>query len=105
MIYDFAKGRGGQYVRQFLESWSGKLVCDDYAGYKALFDRGVIEVGCIAHARRKLHDLYANHGSEIAEEGVRLFGVLYDLEREARERRLNTDQTSATAAAARQASS
>jgi hypothetical protein len=28
--------------------WSGKLVCDDYSGYKALFDRGVIEAGCMA---------------------------------------------------------
>jgi transposase len=92
VVYDFAEGRGGQYARKFLESWSGKLVCDDYVGYKALFDRGVIEVGCMAHARRKLHDLYANHRSEIAEEGLRLFGVLYDLEREARERQLNTDQ-------------
>ena len=29
---------------------------------------GVIEIGCMAHARRKLHDLYANHRSEIARE-------------------------------------
>ena len=29
----------------FLGNWSGKLVCDDYSGYKALFERGVIEVG------------------------------------------------------------
>jgi transposase len=30
VVYDFAEGRGGQYARQFLGSWSGKLVCDDY---------------------------------------------------------------------------
>ena len=91
VIYDFAEGRGGQYAREFLGSWSGKLVCDDYVGYKALFEQGVIEVGCMAHARRKLHDLYANHRSEIAEEGLRLFGALYDIEREAREQKLDTD--------------
>src|SRR6202044_1472021 len=92
VIYDFADGRGGAHAQAFLGNWTGKLVCDDYVGYKALFDRGVIEVGCMAHARRKLHDLYANHSSEIAEEGLSLFGVLYDLEREAREQQLDTDQ-------------
>jgi transposase len=91
VIYDFADGRGGFHARTFLGSWTGKLVCDDYAGYKALFDRGIIEVGCMAHARRKLHDLYANHRSEIAEEGLRYFAALYEIEREAREHKLDAD--------------
>jgi hypothetical protein len=73
----------------FLGSWSGKLVCDDYSGYKALFERGVIEIGCMAHARRKFHDLYANHRSDVAEEGLRHFAALYEIEREARERKLD----------------
>jgi hypothetical protein len=47
--------------------WRRSLVCDDYAGYKALFERGVIEIGCMAHARRKFHDLYANHRSDLAD--------------------------------------
>jgi transposase len=85
VIYDFADGRGGVHAREFLGGWSGKLVCDDYSGYKALFERGVIEIGCMAHARRKLHDLFANHRSEIAEEGLRYFAALYEIEREARE--------------------
>jgi transposase len=89
VIYDFADGRAGVHAREFLGDWSGKLVCDDYSGYKALFDRGVIEIGCLAHARRKLHDLYANHRSEIAEEGLRYFAALYEIEREARELKLD----------------
>jgi transposase len=91
VIYDFTEGRGGVHARDFLGSWSGKLVCDDYSGYKALFQRGVIEAGCMAHARRKLHDLYANHRSEIAEEGLRYFAALYEIEREAREKKLTAD--------------
>jgi transposase len=91
VIYDFTEGRGGVHAREFLGNWSGKLVCDDYAGYKALFERGVIEAGCMAHARRKLHDLYANHRSEIAEDGLRYFAALYEIEREARERKLTAD--------------
>jgi transposase len=89
VVYDFADGRAGAHAREFLGDWSGKLVCDDYSGYKALFERGVIEIGCLAHARRKLHDLYANHRSEIAEEGLRYFAALYEIEREAREFKLD----------------
>ena len=89
VIYDFTEGRGGVHAREFLGSWSGKLVCDDYSGYKALFDRGIIEIGCLAHARRKLHDLYANGSSEIAEEGLRYFAALYEIEREARDLKLD----------------
>jgi hypothetical protein len=57
VIYDFADGRAGHHARAFLGNWKGKLVCDDYAGYKALFEKnGVTEVGCLAHARRKFHE-------------------------------------------------
>ena len=89
VIYDFAETRGGVHARSFLGTWRGKLVCDDYAGYKKLFDRGVVEIGCAAHARRKLHDLHANHRSEIAEEGLKYFAALYGIEREARELKLD----------------
>jgi transposase len=89
VIYDFAEGRGGEHARAFLGDWTGKLVCDDYSGYKALFKRGIIEIGCAAHARRKFHDIYANHSSAIAEEALRYLGALYKIEEEARERQLD----------------
>jgi transposase len=89
VVYDFAESRSGHHARTFLGSWSGKLVCDDYSGYKALFDRGVIEIGCMAHARRKFHDLHTNQRSELAAEALVLFGALYEVEREAREQRLD----------------
>ena len=83
VIYDFADGRAGHHARAFLGGWKGKLVCDDYAGYKALFEKnGVTEVGCLAHARRKFHELWANHGSQIAFEALELFANLYEVERE-----------------------
>jgi transposase len=37
---------------------------------------------CMAHARRKFHELWANHSSQTAGEALKLFGVLYDVERE-----------------------
>jgi transposase len=85
VVYDFAESRAAAHPKGFLESWRGKLVCDDYSGYKGLFTEGVIEVGCLAHARRKFHDLWVNHKSPLAEEALQLFGKLYDIEREAQE--------------------
>ncbi len=85
VVYDFADSRAAAHPKQFLDGWSGQLVCDDYSGYKGLFAEGVTEVGCLAHARRKFNDLWVNHKSPLAEEALQLFGKLYDVEREARE--------------------
>lgn len=90
VVYDFADSRAAAHPKRFLEGWSGKLVCDDYSGYKGLFAEGVTEVGCLAHARRKFSDLWVNHQSPLAEEALKLFGKLYDVEREAQE--LSADQ-------------
>jgi transposase len=82
VVYDFAPSRAGEHARAFLKDWQGKLVCDDYAGYKASFGAGVIEIGCMAHARRKFYDLHANHQSQLAEHALTFIGALYDVERE-----------------------
>jgi len=85
VVYDFADSRAAAHPKGFLEGWSGKLVCDDYSGYKGLFATGITEVGCLAHARRKFNDLWVSHHSAVAEEALKLFAALYDVEREARE--------------------
>lgn len=81
VVYDFAEGRGGQHARRFLMGWRGQLVCDDFKGYRALFASGVTEVGCLAHARRKFFDLWTSHQSPVAEEALRFFAAIYDVER------------------------
>ena len=43
---------------------------------------GVTEAGYLAHARSKFHELWANHSNTLAEAALKLFGVLYDVERE-----------------------
>jgi len=83
VVYDFADSRAGAHPQAFLDGWSGKLVCDDYAGYKALFTAGRTEVGCLAHSRRKFHDLWVNHKSPVAEQALKLFSALYEVERQA----------------------
>lgn len=90
VVFDFAESLGGQHARDFLglpgsqdkPGWQGQLVCDDFAGYKACFELGVIEVGCMAHERRKFHELWANHGSQVGEQALKFFGQLYEVERQ-----------------------
>ncbi len=82
VVYDFCPTRAGSEVRSFLEGWSGKLVCDDYSGYKASFGLGVTEIGCMAHARRKFHDLYVANDSPVANRALQYIRLLYDIERE-----------------------
>ena len=86
VVYDFAQGRGSEYPNAFLKGFKGKLVCDGYNGYKPLFGRGVIEVGCMAHARRKFHELHVTGQSLISIEALELFQSLYTIEREIDER-------------------
>jgi transposase len=90
VVYDFTESRAGAHAKDFLEGWSGKLVCDDYSGYKALFAAGITEVGCLAHARRKFHDLWVNHHSAVAEEALKHFAALYEVEQQVRE--LSTEE-------------
>ena len=87
VVFDFAEGRAGRHAMEFLghpgeQAWRGALVCDDYAGYKALFAQGITEAGCLAHARRKFHELWINHKSTLAEQALALFARLYQVERE-----------------------
>ncbi len=85
IVYDFAPGRAGQHARDFLGDWKGQLVCDDYSGYKAGFDKGIIEIGCLAHARRKFIELHVTGKSQIAGQAVEYIKQLYKVEHEARD--------------------
>jgi hypothetical protein len=84
-VYDFSPSRAGENARNFLEGWKGKLVCDDFGGYKASFELGVTEIGCMAHARRKFFELHAAHKSKLAEQALRYIQLLYEIEREVRD--------------------
>src|SRR5882672_1377091 len=90
VVFDFAESRAGRHVQTFLgthteRGWRGSLICDDYAGYKHLFGERITEAGCLAHARRRFYDLWANHKSTVAEQALALFGQLYEIEREVHE--------------------
>ncbi|WP_198972995.1 IS66 family transposase [Xylophilus sp. ASV27] len=89
VVFNFAETRGGENVRGFLrqdgehareKSWTGTLVTDGFCGYKASFERGVTEAGCVAHARRKFHELWANHASKVGQQALPYFQVLFRIE-------------------------
>jgi transposase len=79
----FEDMRAVEHARAFLRRedgvpWQGQLVCDDYAGYKASFTQGIVEVGCAAHARRKFFELPASTQSATAAKALEFFGELYE---------------------------
>jgi transposase len=90
VVYDFTETRSGKNAEAFLGAWRGKLVCDDYSGYKAVLAQGLTECGCWAHARRKFFDLHENAKSQIAGEALKFIGGLYDVERDVQD--LDTDE-------------
>ena len=79
--FAYSPGRSGDYPRQHLETFRGILQADAFAGYDALYADGrILEAGCMAHARRKFHDLYAARPTELNTEALRRIGALYDIE-------------------------
>ncbi|GFM81927.1 hypothetical protein PSCICN_26190 [Pseudomonas cichorii] len=85
MVYNFSPSRADEHARNFLGTWNDKLVCDDFVGYKASFELGISEIGCMDHARRKFFDLHIANKSQLAEQALHSIGGLYEVERNAKE--------------------
>lgn len=87
VVFEFCETRSGENVRDFLRldapsAWQGTLVTDGFSGYAACVDKGVISAQCMAHARRKFHELWVNHGSEVGRKALRFYQILFRIERE-----------------------
>ena len=85
VLYDFTLSRGGEHPRRVLGAFSGTLVSDDFSSYHALHRQGTAAAFCMAHARRKLFEVFELNASQIAGQAVALIAKLYDIEREARD--------------------
>jgi transposase len=69
----------------WLADFRGKLQADAYAGYDGLYRTGhVLEIGCMAHARRRFVEAFAMDGT--AALTVALIQQLYQVERAAADR-------------------
>jgi hypothetical protein len=78
-----SRARGPQHSHSLCSTRAFRTGLHDcqFGGYKASFELGVTEIGCIAHARRKFFELHANK-SQLAEQALRFIQLLYEIERE-----------------------
>jgi len=83
--FAYSPNRQGQHPLLHLAHFSGTLQADAFAGYDQLFANGrVKEAACMAHARRKIHDLHVRKATPTTTEALRRIGELYAIEAQIR---------------------
>lgn len=82
VVFEFTESREAKHPLRFLTGYSGYLQVDAYSGYDALIKTGrIIEVGCIAHMRRKFFEIAKNQKTPgLAAEAIRWIAKLYEIE-------------------------
>jgi transposase len=86
ILYDYTATRERAGPEEFLKGYRGYLQADAYGGYDAFFKdpaRGLIEVGCWAHARRYFHKALESDQPRMGL-ALLLIAQLYRVEKEAR---------------------
>jgi len=83
VVYDYTRDRSRDGPDPFLSGFSkGHLQSDAYSVYDSLHDRGILEVACWAHARRKFYDCRSTC-PDYAHPALAWIGRLYDVEKAA----------------------
>jgi len=90
-VYDYTPTRSRDGPEEFLKAFRGYLQADAYSGYDHFYEepeRGIEEVACWAHARRKHWEAQS---SDLMRSTVMLayIRLLYDVERGARDGKLS----------------
>jgi hypothetical protein len=86
VLYRYSPDRKGERPRSHLDGFNGYLHTDAFVGYQALYRANgrnaprITHVACMAHARRKLFEVFENTKSPIAEEALRRIQELYAIE-------------------------
>jgi len=86
ILYDYTATRERAGPEEFLKGYRGYLQADAYGGYDAFFKdpaRGLIEVGCWAHARRYFHKALELDQPRMGP-ALLLIAQLYRVEKQAR---------------------
>src|SRR5271157_133417 len=85
IVYDYTPDRSSQGPERMLKDFrSGFLQSDAYSAYDQIHVRGIVEVSCMAHARRKFHEAKTTDPQR-ASAALAWIGRLYQVERQARE--------------------
>jgi len=85
VVFDHCQSRAGKHAAAFLGEWKGALMVDDYGGYKALFDTGITELACWAHARRMFFDAHAASSHPLAQDALHRIAELYAIDAKLRD--------------------
>jgi transposase IS66 family protein len=97
ILFDYDRSRSGKVAWRLTEDFKGYLQSDGFSGYDAVGKRdGVVQVGCLAHARRKFGEALKaqpiNNRGGLEAEGLALIQRIYRIEKAAREAKLNPEQ-------------
>lgn len=82
VIYDYTPNREQKWAENFLEKYKGYLQADAYVGYDKIYQtKKIIEVACMAHARRKFFEVAKAHNhTGLAVEALNYIKKLYKIE-------------------------
>jgi transposase len=87
VAYVYAPDRTAERPLRHLSGFAGVLQVDGYGGYKALADRGGIQLAfCWAHVRRRFYELAQGGPAPIATQALERIACLYRTEAEIRGR-------------------
>lgn len=96
VLFHYDPSRSAKVAEEIVGDFKGYLQTDGYAGYNALGAReDIVHVGCLAHVRRKFHDVLKTGSRKkagTAQTVVDLIGKLYRLEKQARECKLDPEE-------------
>ena len=102
LLYQYQRSRSGRVALEFLNGYHGYIQSDDFAGYDHLDQKpGIVHLGCWAHARRKFvkvakvrkkHRSKRANPKSLADHALDYIGKLYQIEKVARQRQLDTAQ-------------
>ena len=94
--FRFHLSRGGEVVNTELQDFTGRLQNDGYGGYTKLREKPTISAfGCLSHARRKFAEIVkiaTPKSASKAQEALKYFAKLYDVEAQAREEKLPANE-------------
>ena len=96
VVYRYFESRSPQYIKPFINGFTGYLQTDEYPGYEAalqehrkLFPKDrIIHVSCAAHIRRKFYDALLNGKSKNSAVAIKYIQRMYLEENRLREQNL-----------------
>jgi transposase len=90
--FDYRQGRGREGPNEILKDFSGYLQTDGYNVYDIFKEnKDITLLHCMAHARRKFFEA-KNNNPAVAEYALEQIGLLYAIERKAKEQQLTADE-------------